>query len=261
MNETVKTLYKEENDIFGLPQEYKGLKLYPLLLRELYFQSLFYRFFAYPKNYIKDEAIKKMSYLKYILIILQFSVNKEGTEMSDGLIALLAHITRLNVSLESKFMTGTGNINDLIIKIKIGDNYYSEEDFDNIREMVLEQNGLSIDYVESYIPDLEKKLAFINRSSELDMRDEIFIFCCLAGRTINEIEKYTLYQFKEHFDRISVVKNYEMYRPLEASGQITLKSGEIKHYFYHSKKRGRYDSILIPKDNFIKENSQMFQNV
>jgi len=260
MNSVVSETYREENDIFGLPQEYKGLKLYPLLLKELHFQSLFYKIFAYPKKYIKLEEIEKLSYLKYMLIAVQSVVNKEGTEMVRDLCELLGHITKENVDIVSKFDKDSEKIEDLIIKVKIGDNYYSEEDFDNIREIVLEQNGLSIEYVESYIPDLEKKLAFVNKSSDLDMKDEIFIFCCLVGMNVNEIEKYTLYQFKEHFDRISAVKHYEMYRPLEASGQITLKNGEIKHYFYHSKKRGRYDSILIPKDDFIKGNSQVFNS-
>jgi len=259
MNKIVKKNYREENDIFGSPQEYNGLKLYPLLLKELYFQQLFYNVFSQPKKYIPAPEIKNMSYLKYILFVVQAGINKDGTEIYDSITEILKHITRKDVSIQSKFISDSDKIEDIVIRIKIGENYYTEDDFDNIREIVLEQNGSSIDYVEGFIPDLEKKLSFVNRSSELDMKDEMFIFCCLIGRTINEIESYTLYQFKEHFERICVFKNFEMYKPLESSGQIKLKSGEIKHYFYHSKKGGRYDSILIPKDNFIKENSEMFR--
>jgi hypothetical protein len=133
----------------------------------------------------------------------------------------------------------------------VGEQYFSEAEFDEIREILLEQQGTSIEYIEEYDPSLEKHLAFVRRgNSELDFSDEVFTFCTIMRLGLREVEEYTVYQFKNMLERLLTLKEYDLYQPLLVSGQITLKSGEIKHYFYHNKKEGRYSSILVDYDQF-----------
>ena len=126
----------------------------------------------------------------------------------------------------------------------------------------MEQNGLGIDYIEQYNPELEEYLKALNQSyADLTLEDEIFIFCSLMRKTLNEIQEYTLYQFRKHFERILSLANYELYSPLEISGQISSKSGKkiAKDYFYHAKDSvNRYEDILIDKDEFIQSNPNLF---
>ena len=76
------------------------------------------------------------------------------------------------------------------------------------------------------------------------------------GKTIFEIENYTLYQFHKHFERMILLHSYNVYGPLEISGQIKSKDGSeiTKHFLTPIEKQGRYSSILIEKEKFLRDN-------
>jgi len=256
MNELVKKWYDKNNDLWGLPQNYKGINLHPLKLKDAKYYNLFYRLFAYPKNSIKDKNVIKMSYLKFIVF-----TNFSDKILEDGLLDFLKHITKTqNVRIETKLINPSlgFEISNFLIRIVVDDIEISEYEFDEIREIVLEQNGLSIEYIEQYHPDLEAKL--ISLGSDLDFEDEVFTFAMLTNKSLDELKDYTLYQMQNLMERISTMKNFDMCKPLEASGSISLKSGEIKPYFYHYHRKGRYDSILISKDEFVEKNKDLFGN-
>lgn len=255
MNPIVKKIYVSDNDIWGHPQKYKEIEFYPLKISEAEYLELLYNVFAYPKNYIPDKQILKMSYLKFILYPIQISINPEGNEIEINLIKFLKFVTKKeNIDISWSVLNEDKiSLDNIIIKINIDGREFYEDDFDNIREIILEQNGVGIDYVEQYNPELEKKLLLMKKNEQTtNFSDEVFIFCSLMRKTINEIKDYTLFQFKSQFEHLMILKDYELYKPLEASGQISFKNGgEIKHYLTGSKKSNRYDSILIRKDNYL----------
>jgi hypothetical protein len=258
MNGLAKNIYDYSNDIFGLPQKYKGVDFYPIKLRDLKYHEIFNKTMLYPKNHIPDKQILKMSYIKYLLLIVQRSLYPEQNIIYDWLVDLIRYITKIdNVYFKLGYKTLEGNALDMIgITGYIDDVAFDENEFDVLREIILEQNCFSIEYVNEYNPQLEEKLAFVNRGSQdIDLKDEVFTFCSLSGMTVNEVSDYTLYQFKHHFERLMMLKDFDLYKPLLASGQIKLKNGDdIKHFFVHTNRTGRYDSILIAKDKYIQEN-------
>jgi hypothetical protein len=244
--------YDEGANLFGYPQHYKGLELHPIKIKDRKYQELFYQIFSHPKNYIPKKEILKASYLKFLIYVIQYNVRPDGNEIIIGLVDILKYITKEDkITIKYKSVEGEG-LNSVVLKIEIGDVEISEEDFEDIREIVLEQNGLSIEYVESYDPGLEESLIFENRDNGgITFQDEVFTFCALMHKTLKEIEDYTMLQFKIQMEKLIVMKEYDIYKPLISSGQITLKGGELKHYLYRSGKKGRYDSILIKKDEFL----------
>lgn len=261
MNDFVLKTYDEINDIWGLPQNYKGIDIYPIKLIDTKYKNIFYRLFAYPKNYIPDKLILKMSYLKFILYVIQSMFPVDEYNIQEQLTLFLKYALKTeDVFIIWNIEDNPQNLEDLVLSIKIGDAFFDEWDFDNIREIVLQQNGLSIEYVEEYNPELEEKLNFENRkNSDVNFAEEIFSFCAVMKKTIYEIQDYTIYQFKKQLERINLLNEYELYKPLEASGQIKMKDGvEIRHYLSHIKKSGRYDSILINKDSYV-EKSDIFK--
>jgi len=174
----------------------------------------------------------------------------------------LSYVTQEdNIDLIPTKKSGEG-LDSIGLTIKFGNIELTENDFDNMREIILEQNGLSLGYIEEYRPDLEKKVAFLNRGNEgLTLQDEIFTFCSLMKISVNNIQDYSILQFRNHFEKLINLKEFDLYKPLLVSGQIELKHGEIKHYLYHSKKSGRYDSILTNLEDFAKtEAGKALQN-
>jgi hypothetical protein len=259
MNNIAKQYYNEINDIWGYPQKYKDIELYPLTLKDSKYIDLFYQLFLYPKNYIPDKQIIKMSYLKFVLYVIQSNIDskKKNIDLSKNLIDFLKFITK------KESVGYTWNIVDGIkdpflatsLNIVIDDITFTEMDFDNIREIILEQNGMWIEYIEDYNPELEEKLKFINKASEgISFEDELFVYSSLMNSSINQLKDITLYQFKNQLERLVMIKDYELMKPLEVSGQIKSKDGSeiTKHYFTHSIRNGRYSSILIDKNTFFK---------
>ena len=258
MNEEITKLYNSTNDLFALPQIYKTISFYPIKVKDQIEQNLLYKIFAQPKQYINKKEIVKLSYLKFIL----YAFGDEKT-VEKEIITILEHITRKSVKIGYDLFNRNKDISieNVMMKIMIDDIIFDEQEFDNIREIVLQQNGLSVDYVEAYRPDLEKKMEFFSFGNDIDFVDEIFTFAVQMRLGMEEIGQMTNYQLSNMVERLFVGKNYDMLKPLEVSGQIKLKSGEIKPYLYHmNNKKGRYDQLLIPQDQWEDRNKDLMES-
>ncbi len=263
MDERLKEIYVRQNDIWGDPQIYKSVKFYPLLLKDSEYIDIFYSIFQFAKNYIPNKKILKMSYLKFMFFVIQYNINPDGTEIRDKLVKYLKYCTKSeNVEYELIYPETLGEgdfIDGITIKLRINDIEFNEQDFEIIRGIILEQNGLSIEYVESFNPELEKTLNRLSETGELKdttLEDEIFTFASLMNKTVQEIQNYTFYSFKKHLLRLMYLLDYKLINPLEISGQISSKNGNkiVKHYLTHISEQGRYDSILISADEFLNNN-------
>lgn len=247
ISESVKTFYNSENDIWGEPQSYKGIKFYPIKVYETDIKRLFYRILCTPKKHLQAVEYIKMSYLKFIIFTGVTVFQADNKDFEKDFTNFFSDITkRPDVFIEN---------NGVKLFLRFGDVRLTESDFDNVREMILIQNGLSLRYIEDYDPSLEEKLMqMIKMNGETTMEDQIFVFASLLKKTLPEIRDYTMFQFKHHLSRLSALQDYNMYRPLEASGQIKLDNGaKIQGYHSLPLHEGRYDGILINKDAFIKQ--------
>jgi hypothetical protein len=195
-----------------------------------------------------------MSYLKFILYVLQ-----ENLGLLKDLLEFLSEITQSkDIDLKYKeYPENEGVFDKFSLHLFINDIEFTEEEFENIREIVLEQNGSSIEYVESYDPSLEDNLKFMNMDNDTDFKDEFYGFCVLTGLSENDVGNLSLYQFKNRFEREMMLLSYTIFKPLEVSGQITSKNkGEeiFKHYLTHTKSdQSRYASIFIDAKKYMKD--------
>lgn len=271
MNSNVLQIYKRDNDIWGYPQEYKGISFYPLKVKDTKETKTFYRLFTCPKTYIADRQILRMSYLKFLLYVVQGSIDSttEKINLQAEIESFLKHICRIgkeeiSVSFFYKEHPENEDIyekHELFIaieRISGGEPIIlTEQDFDNIREIVLEQNGTSIEYIESYNPKLEKDIEFLNGDSHpLDFAEEIFSFCSLTKLSEIEAGEKTLFQFSNRIQREMLLKDYEVFKAMEAAGFISskVKTKELfKHYLSHVPKSGRYDSLMLNPDEYLKD--------
>jgi len=261
MGNYVDSIYKKDNDIFGLPQIYKGIEFHPVKIKEVEIKNKLYMLFFNPKNYIPDKQVLKTSYLKFLLYLIQGALthSEKDVNVQKELIDFLSYVTKENVeiSIEEGVIKSDNIFDKVSVHIMIGGKRFSEQDFDNIREIVVRQNGSSVEYIEEYNPELEQKLSFMNRnSSDIDFKDEVFSFCALTGMSEIQAGEETLYQFKHRFEREMIIKDYNLFKPLEISGQISSKSGNeiFKHYLSHiPEQQRRYGSILIEKNKFLEQ--------
>lgn len=264
MNENLEKIYNHDYDIWGYPQIYKGIKIYPIKIKDSIYRNLFYRLLTYPKNSLINLPVKelkriiKMSYLKFILYSDFYPTIEENIEK---ICSFISYVTK-EENVGMKFNGDIRDVDQVKLKIAIGKIDIDEYEFDDIREIILEQNGLSIEYVNEYQSDLEKLLAFSRvETKDIDFEDEIFTFAVHMRKNPEEIGEYTIYQLQNMIERLFTWNTYDLYKPLEVSGQIKLKHGEIKPYLYHRAKTGRYDSILIRQEKFADEHKDIFPGI
>lgn len=256
VSESLSGFYEPENDIWGEPQTYKGLNFYPIKITEAKLKELFFQLICIPKRYIQDVQIIKMSYLKFLIHAGFMVTGKEQDEYLANLSEFLGAITRSeNVELDYNREDYPKKMEEARWHLVVEDVKINESDFDIVREIILVQNGLSLKYIEDYNPELEEKLNIKNGAySKFSFEDQVFVLTSFLNKVPEDIKGYTLYQFKKHLARVLAIQEYSLYRPLEASGQIKLENGQKINNFYHlSDGDGRYDSILINKEEFVKK--------
>lgn len=266
--------YNEDNDIWGRPQNYRGVDFYPIIVSDTKTRELFYKYVCMPKNHFTDINIIRMSYLKFILFFVALKTTMDGGKTDDvaffmnvenvlkefqEFLSLITH--NKDVTINCGWNFDVEKIREQKIIIRVGSINFTESDFETLREVILVQNGMTLKSIEEYSPELEAKLAVKNRlNGEISFADNIFVFCSLLKKTPAEIENCTLYQLKRQLARLNRIQEYELYKPLEVSGQISFKNGDtIKDYMHIDEPKGRYDSIRINKDDFINNNS-MFKD-
>lgn len=286
MNTLVEKYYKKFNDVIGDPQEYKNILFYPLLLKDFEYYTKLNMYFTLSKHHVPDKDIIKMSMLKFILYIYQPQINLQLSQNNQSKINAEKDIIDLfkfiikpkkGVIKEIHFSYLLRNPNDNIINNYCDLNFkinveihiiieiihqeiieviFTEQDFEDIREILLEQNGISLDYINQYDPSLEDNLIFFQKTMQpATFEEQIFSFGEVMKKHTREIcETYTFYQYKKYIDRRNIRKNYEMFKPLEQSGQISIKNGTIEHWLSHLPDKGRYDDILVKKEDYVRDN-------
>lgn len=244
--------YNEALDFEKLPQEYKGIKFYPLLISEEIILKKVMETIGVPKSYIKTEpTIMKMSYLKFLCFVLK---------KRDDIIEILSYITKNeNIEFEITLRKGADRNNlryeDLNIIIHLGEVDFNEYDFDIIREIILKQNYYSTKYIEEYDPELEELLEIKQKTlgEENTFTDKKFILCALLNKLPEEISKLSYYQFYKLYYVSTMKINTEIYQGWISSGFISLEKGKnFTTYLDPMPTRsGRYDSIKMSKEEFF----------
>lgn len=247
------------------PQTYRNLEIYPILLLDTDIYEIFLETMCIPKEYIPNKSILKMSYLKYLLFFVQGSYTSDGIDIDvkEKLTKLLKYVTRKEVYIKQIIDDILESDIEFHYEIYIDDVTYHEYDFDMMRGIILEQNGKSIEYIESFNPELEKSLSFFfrNQGGSTSLYHRILIYSAISNIDISDMVTWTITEFEIKEDILKKYEEWKIYRPLESSGQIEVKSpNKIDNPFeYREKSKDRYESILINADSFERDLKQFAQ--
>lgn len=267
--------YVEQNDVFGMPQHYKGIPIYPIKLLDFETANLMEFFLVHDKLEFVDKRtmpfdgikqIYKNPYMKAMLYGLSYNnVSRyyEALTAFKGLLLTLFHIGQdadddndIIIICNTNLQNPLDIFNSVLcIIVKINGNLIKleEEDLELLRQCILKQNGISLKSLEGYNADMEaiKRSKYASEKT-MSFSDEIFAFVAMSGMDVNgeSLKNYTLYQFKYHFGYLQQYINYRTLYPLQASGQVKFGS-PIKYYLDPLDfEKGRYDDLLIKADDF-----------
>lgn len=143
---------------------------------------------------------------------------------------------------------------------KIQEKMYNEimigsEDFEEIRYLIMEQNDIRPQHydqkTETFLYEMKAKLKQTRgRKDKTDLEDLITAVAYSMNKNPKEMENMTIRRFNRYLNIVTSKDDYYMYKQLELSGMIKMKS-DLPHWLNHYEPKGKFDDILVDSSNLM----------
>lgn len=239
------------SSVWGDPYNYKEINIYPVIMSDCINFYQWVSCLMYEKNKSKEIKILKMSYLHFLFYIATKAKDENGNSYHfiihnlESLLKLVFRADEIGYKVE----------ND--IKLFINDFEIDENDFEDIRQIILKQNLIRIDEnilddeVQQAIQEAREFMANKTRSATLE--EQIVSYHCLSGVPYDIIKNFTVYQFSKGIERFQIIKNYEVYGSLMAEHG---SSKDIQYFLAHIEEKGLYDDVVMSKEDLDKTTAE-----
>lgn len=249
MIEDVKSLVDRYSSI-DEPVPYKGLLIYPILVKQYYDFSVSYDVLCIEKNKIPDVKVIQMNYLDFLCERLM----SDTTEIKDGYTVGNYYIEKLYLVLCVCFRLDQRQINiirdDKHWNLVINGVTINSQEFDDIRRIIMYQN--IYDYFDEYIdPDFKKAVdefyEIKNRGlKNPDLELKISAITAMSGITKKDILLMTYRELENVFHSCLDKMEYQMMHTAELSGNVKFDK-PIDHWVY-KRKKNRYEDAFVSAD-------------
>lgn len=191
---------------------------------------------VYIKVYQRSEDYELLNKKSTIIKtnFLQMHKNKEANEKE--LEGVATQLTELQEKMYNHVMIGA-------------------EDFDVIREMIMIQNDIKVQHyneeTEKLLYQMKRKLMETRKSNnDVNLEDLITAVSYCKGIKQSEMKDMTIRRFNRYLNIITTKDDYYLYKQLELSGMIKMKS-ELPHWISHYKPKGKFDDILVDNEELV----------
>ena len=132
----------------------------------------------------------------------------------------------------------------MYIHIMIG-----SEDFEEIRQLIMLQNDIKPQHydarTEEFLNNMKNKLRAVKKNGQdMTTEDLITIVAFSLHKDTSELENMTIRRFNRFLNIIMKKDDYYIYKQLELSGMIKMKS-DIPHWISHYEPKGKFDDIVV----------------
>lgn len=250
---------KEWEDIFyanDYPIPYKELYLYPVEVSLYKPFHILVECLLLSKNESKDIKVISMSYLDYL-----YYLAKNGQGFYIGLLKQLLYIVlrikEEQTSINNEIIESIDFIEykENKVKIRILNNTYDSTDFDNLKNLICEQNAIELpdptihpDLLKAY-RDVEEYKRKQSKVKICSFEDQINIIVAKTAYKRGEVLNLTIRSFTRLLERVDKIMHYEIMSLL--SPDMDEKSrNNIEHYMVASE----YGNL---KNKIMKETSDL----
>lgn len=188
-------------------------------------------------------------------------INRSGNKSWDEISKIIK-----NESPEGMFYFDEGDIIQVVKKknkslIQIKDGFYSSEDFDEIKKIILEQNDVEeIDEQvrKEYRDELERARIRANNANSkdkmCDFENQMICVSVALCCSLDEVKEFTIRKFKKYIARINHKMTYEIFKPAILSGNITSKDkGFPSFWMADLESESKYSGVLVEEDDVNKK--------
>ncbi len=239
--------FQNFNNVFGKPTLYKNINIYPVKLTHAqeFYNSI--QILLIPKNKFKEIEIIKMSYLRFLLVLIY----QGHPNIMESLQSLL-HLT-----LKAESIDFRENKSGKLILL-VNDKYeITEKDFDKIKKIIFEQNLITVDD-EILDEELERKIKeareFLQKRNTkiANLEQQIVAYHCAFTMPYEEIEKLTIYQFHKGIERMTLIKTADVIQNAKFSGMVSFKDeSNLPNWLSHiDEEFDKNSDVLMSKSEF-----------
>ena len=197
------------------PIPYKNLTLFPVTVDCISLYLWLSLSLKEPHLLSGDINAISMRYLEFIYYLGKEKDRKELFYMLESLLLLVLHKEKTYKDSDGQ-MKNTIDFLTSMGKIRIENTIYDSDDFDKIREIILQQNddelvdeSINPEILEAYKERQEFEIKKLNYKI-CNLEDKINILVCLTPYKREEILKMTIRSFIHLSERSSLILNYEI---------------------------------------------------
>ena len=209
---------------------YKGLLLYPVKIRDYMLFLSLASCLMLEKNSVKDPVLAakaiSMTYLEYM-----FSISIEDKTLIELFVGLMALVLgkKDDAKFEISFYTGEEGRP----LFKIDDKTYDSKDFDQLREVIAEQNSLELPNekqqkeVRDSIEAARKFKQRISGSKVASFEEQLIALSLYSGWELDKIYNMTIRKFISSISRANHMIMSNIYLTASLSGFVTFKNPDV----------------------------------
>ncbi len=227
----------EKYTTFDSPIPYKSLLIYPATMRD-YFEFMASSPVLLMDIYsVPDPKILSMKYLEYLFHIKEYDeeTKKDYYPYLNPLYFLLKLVLRIEDGDEDnkiEFFQPDG-----MPTIRIGKDVFDKNDFEVIREIIIEQNLLNppnhkIDKkLRDSMAEARTLKAKMGESKTCSIEDQMTALMTETSLRMEDIYNMTIRRFSKALERVDNTLHYKVYLSASMSGMVTFKDKSfIKHW-------------------------------
>lgn len=177
-------------------------------------------------------------------------LNKEYTILRTNFLAQHKEKKASNQELEAIAKKLQDIQDKMYVHIMIG-----SEDFEEIRKLIMIQNDIKAQHydaqTEKILYQMKEKLQQTRAAKDnTDLEDLITVVAYSMNINPTDMENMTIRRFNRYLHIVLSKDDYYMYKQLELSGMIKMKS-DLPHWINHYEPKGKFDDILVDSSGLM----------
>jgi hypothetical protein len=234
---------------YDKPIPLKGLLVYPAKMKD-YVQFHFHATcLTMDKNSVPDARVISMSYLAYLY---------HATSEDEPYVLMLWELLKIVLKNENTLVKFSHDENNRAVLI-IDDVVLMDSDFDELREIIILQNGLELpdDNIQKELrEELEnarRKRMEANNAKMSSLEDQMICVMISTPLHLDDIYELTIRKFVKILKRVDQKLHYQIYMSASMSGFVEFKDKSVLSHWMMDVNNDKYKDVKIDLDEMSKK--------
>lgn len=230
--------------MYNKPIIYNGITIYPVTMNDIIiFQFLESSIILRKNSIFREKKIIKMSYLDFLL----FSFKNEELELQYKIPGLSQYYCYAIELLRLCCKDSEIRIVEKTGKIKIDGKILTSQEFDDIRKIIIIQNGIDFDIDEFINYDTEQSLLnaqkkLNNNDEQISIEDYVDSLVIVMHVTEKFVMNMTIRKFWRYIKRYNLHESYTIRKTGECSGFVKFNE-PVKHWMGSIDDNDKYENL------------------